>query len=319
MIVVDPTAARLPYVLAIALAVSCGVGIALQSRVNGELGQQLGNGQVAALVSFGSGLIIVSVVMLFVRSGRQGEVRLFREMRAGRFPWVFAIGGAVGAFFVLTQGLVAGVAGVALFTVAVVAGQTLSGTLLDRRGLGTMPARAITWRRVLGAALALGAVVLGASTQLRGDVPVWLLLLPFIAGLGIAWQQAVNGQVREASRSVLTATFNNFVVGTAVLTLIVLIWSLWTGWPPDWPANPILYIGGAIGLVFIAVGALVVRTTGALLLGLCTIAGQLAASVVLDLVIPVPGHTLTLTAVLAAGIALVAVLVASLPGRRAIP
>jgi transporter family-2 protein len=313
---VDPASMRLPFALAVVLAVSIGIGVATQSRINGQLGQEIGNGQVAALVSFGSGLLIVAIVMAFAPSGRRGEARLLAAVRERRFPWVFALGGAIGAFFVLTQGLVAGVAGVALFTIAVVAGQTLSGTLIDRRGLGTMPARAITWRRVLGAVLALGAVVLGASTQLRSDVPVWLLILPFVAGLGVAWQQAVNGQVREVSHSVLTATFNNFVVGTSVLVVIVLVGSIWTAWPSQWPTNPVLYIGGAIGLLFIAVGALVVRTTGALLLGLCTIAGQLIASVLLDLIIPVPGHTLTLTAVLAAGIALCGVIIASSPSSR---
>nr|MDQ2697605.1 DMT family transporter [Actinomycetota bacterium] len=82
------------------------------------------------------------------------------------------------------------------------------------------------------------------------------------------------------------------------------------------PTSPWLYTGGVVGIVFIAIGALVVTSIGTLVLGLCTIAGELVASVLLDLVVPVPGHTLALTAVVGAGIALGAVVLATVRLRR---
>lgn len=303
---------KLPFPLAIGLALLCGVGVAAQSRINGELSHRLGSGSVAALVSFGSGLVVIAVIAAVAPSARRGVVRLVRGVRTGTFPWYFLWGGLVGAVFVLSQGLSVGIIGIALFMIALVAGQTVGSTLLDRLGVGTMAPRPVTWNRVLGAALALGAVALAVSAQLRGDAVLWGLVLPFVSGLFMAWQQASNGQVREFTGSVVVATLNNFVAGTALLLVIAGIWSIWVPWPTQWPTDPLVYTGGVVGIIFIGIGALVVGTTGTLLLGLCSIAGELVASVLLDLFVPVPGHTLTVVAVAGAGIALVAVLIASI-------
>lgn len=307
-----PTSARLPLALAIPLALLCGVGVSLQSRINGQLAQEMGSGSAAALFSFGSGLIILIVLVALSPTGRRATRKLATGVRERSFPWYFLFGGCVGAFFVLSQGLVAGVLGIALFTVALVAGQTVGGTVLDRIGIGTMAARPVTWNRVLGALLALAAVVVAVSSQLRADAVLWGLVLPFIAGLFMAYQQGANGQVREYTGSVLTATLNNFVFGTILLIVLAVVLGLATGWPTAWPADPVLYTGGIVGIVFIAIGAFVVNTIGTLLLGLCSIAGELIAAVLLDLLLPVEGHTLTVTAVIGAGIALVAVFIASI-------
>lgn len=308
---VPPAQPHLPLLVAIPLALLCGVGVAVQSRINGELAQELGSGSMAAMFSFGSGFVILAIIVALSPTARRGTRKLVDGVRTRTFPWYFLFGGTVGGFFVLSQGLVAGVLGIALFMVALVAGQTLGGTLLDRRGIGTMAPRPITWNRVLGAALALAAVVVAVSSQLRADAVLWGLILPFVSGLFMAYQQGANGQVREFTGSVLAATFNNFVFGTIMLVLIGVIWGAVGGWPQQWPANPVLYTGGVVGIIFIAVGAFVVNTIGTLLLGLCSIAGELISSVLLDVFLPVPGHTLTLTAVAGAGIALIAVVVAS--------
>ncbi len=306
-----PTSARLPMVIAIPLALACGVGVAVQSRINGEFAQRLDSGTVAALISFGSGLVVLVVIVALAPTGRRGVAQLISGLRARTFPWYFIPGGLVGGLFVLSQGLSVGVLGIALFLIAVVAGQTLGSTLLDRRGIGTMAPRAITWNRVVGAALAVVAVVVAVSSQIRTDAVILALVLPFVTGALMAYQQGANGQVREFTGSVLVATLNNFVAGTALLLIIALVWSVWSGWPTQWPTNPVLYTGGVVGIVFIAIGALVVTSVGTLLLGLCTIAGELIASVLLDLLVPVDGHTLTVTAVIGAGIALVAVVIAT--------
>ena len=49
------------------LAALSGAMIALQARANGELSDRLDNGLQAALVSFGSGLLIIFVITLFNR------------------------------------------------------------------------------------------------------------------------------------------------------------------------------------------------------------------------------------------------------------
>ena len=310
------TAHPLRTALLLAASFVAGVGVALQSRINGELGQKLGDGFFAAIISFGSGLLILAIAALFWRPGRRGVGRVVTALRTRSIPWWYVVGGAAGAFFVLTQSLVVGLVGVALFTVGVVAGQTASSLLVDHRGLGTMGAQPVTRQRLIGAVVAVGAVVLAASSELRGDLPFWVLLAPFVAGASVGWQAAVNGQVRAIAGSAFTATLGNFVVGTAVLLVAAVIHTAIVGWPAHFPAEPWLYIGGAIGCVFIGTQALIVRFTGVLLMGLAVLSGQLITAVVFDLVAPVQAHAIAPLTIVGAALTLVAVVIAAIPGRR---
>ncbi|MBO1738878.1 DMT family transporter [Leifsonia sp. TF02-11] len=312
------TSRSFPLWLALVFAMLCGAGIALQSRINGELGSRLGDGVTAAVISFGSGLLILIVAMAIAPAGRRGLARVTTALRSRELPWWYAVGGAAGAFLVLSQGVAAAVLGVALFTVSVVAGQTVSGLVLDRVGLGPGGRRPITPARLAGAIIALAAVTWAVSSQFGGGVPVWLMLLPLIAGLGLGWQQAVNGQVRVVAESALTATFINFAVGTTVLLVLMAVdWSI-RGLPNPLPAEPWLYAGGAIGCVFIATAALLVRVTGVLLLGLATVAGQLVTALLLDVFAPTSTQPVAFSTIGGTLLALVAVAVASVRwGRRA--
>jgi transporter family-2 protein len=306
---------RSAHVGLVVLGVVCGAGVATQSRVNGQLGAAIHDGFAAAVISFGSGLVIVLVALIFMRGGRQGIARVATAIRSGQMPFWYILGGAGGAFFVLSQGLVAATLGVALFSVGIVAGQTIGGTIVDRRGLGSLPSRSLTIQRIAGTLLALIAVVISASTQVSSSVPAWMLLLPFVAGLVQSVQQAVNGEVRAVSQSVVTATLGNFVVGTTLLVIAFLIHSSVVGWPTRLPTEPWLYVGGAIGVVFIAMGAAIVRSIGVLLLSLATIAGQLVTSLLLDVFAPTSRAGVTLTTILGTALTLVAVVIATLPSR----
>jgi transporter family-2 protein len=309
------TPRSLPLWLALVLALLCGALVAIQSRINGELGSRLGDGFTAASISFGSGLVILTVALAIAPAGRRGLARVREALRDRRLRWWYVCGGAAGSFLVLSQGLAAAALGVALFTVAVVAGQTISGLVLDRVGIGPGGRRPLTAARLVGALLALVAVTWAVSAQFGGSAPVWLMLLPFIAGLGTGWQQAVNGQVRVVAESALTATFINFAVGTTVLVVLMLIrWGV-GGMPHRLPTEPWLYIGGALGCVFIGVTALLVRITGVLLLGLATVAGQLVAALLLDLLLPTAGHQLAASTIGGTLLAIVAVAVASVRWR----
>lgn len=306
-----------PGRLAVALVAAFGTGVvvATQGRLNGELGLRLGDGFLAAFISFASGLVVLAIASLFWRPGRRGVLRVAAALRERSIPWWLVLGGAGGAFFVLGQGLTIGSLGVALFTIAVVSGQTVSSLLLDHRGLALMPATPATPRRVVGAALAVVAVGIAVSDRLRPDVPYPALLIPLAAGLLVGWQQAVNGQVRQVSGSAFTATLGNFVVGTVVLGVALLAHVAVVGWSPEFPAEWWLYLGGLAGCVFIGAQAVIVRLTGVLLMGLALLAGQVVASMVFDVAVPVSGTGLHLVTVIGGVLVLVAVVVAALPGR----
>ncbi len=307
----DVSPARLA--LALGAAFATGGLVALQSRINGELGVRLGDGYLAALISFGSGFLLLAVLLPFWGPGRRGVARVVGALRRREIPWWLVLGGVGGAVFVLGQGLTVGALGVALYTVGVVCGQTVSSLLLDHRGLALMARTPATPTRVAGAALAVVAVGVAVSQRIRPDAPFLLLVIPIVAGLMVGWQQAVNGQVRSVARSAFTATFANFLVGAVVLALVFGVHVLIGGWRADLPGEWWLYAGGAVGCVFIAAQALIVRTTGVLLMGLALLAGQLTASVLFDLLAPVPGSTLDPATVVGAALLLGAVLVAAAP------
>ncbi|MGK0722223.1 DMT family transporter [Leucobacter sp. W1478] len=295
-----------------------GTLVALQSRINGGLSQQLGNGFVTAAVSFGSGLIIMVLAVVFSPRGRRGIHKLRVELASKHLPLWALTGGLCGAFFVLGQGLVASVIGLALFTVGIVGGQVLGGLLIDRVGLGPGGKVRPSPQRIVGTVLAVVAVGLSVLTDLAAtgsEGPrLWLVLIPVAAGLAIAWQSAVNGRVRSAAQSASAATFVNFLVGTAVLLLAAAVSVGVQGWPETWPSEPWYYVGGFIGTIFIGVAAMLVRAAGVLLLSMSNVAGQLVASVALDASIPLAGGV-TPGLLAGAAVALLAVTIAALPRR----
>jgi transporter family-2 protein len=87
------------------------------------------------------------------------------------------------------------------------------------------------------------------------------------------------------------------------------------GWPGPLPAQPWLYLGGALGVLFIGAAAVIVPITGVLLLGLGTVAGQLVGALLLDLFLPTGGDQLTATTLIGTALTLVAVTVIALPSR----
>jgi transporter family-2 protein len=300
----------------VALSALSGAAFAVQSRINGELGVRLGDGVLAALLSFGIGLVLLVVLVPLMPAARRGVAMVGAALRGGSLRFWQCLGGLSGAFLVATQSLTVGVIGVAIFSVGLVAGQTGSSLLVDRAGLGPAGHQPLTWPRIVGAGLALSAVAGAMSDRIQGGIALWLVVLPLIAGAGIAVQQAVNGQIRAVAGSALTAALVNFAAGTALLTVAWLAVRVIQGAPPALPTEPWLYLGGPLGVVFIWVAAVVVRWTGVLLLGLSTIAGQLVGAVALDLVAPAAQVRLHAATVAGATLTLLAVGIAALPGRQ---
>ncbi|PCE14744.1 hypothetical protein AUC47_15820 [Microbacterium sp. SZ1] len=277
---------RLSAPVALGGAVAIGVMTAVQARINGVLGVRVDNGIVAGLISFSVGLAALIAVIVCIPSARRGVGRLRDGIRHRTIPFWMLLGGACGALTVSTQGVTAGVLGVSLFTVGVVAGQTLHGLILDRIGFGPAGVVAVTPGRVLGGGLALAAVGISLSGDVLTTAPLWMLPLPFAAGVGIAWQAATNGRLAQRVASPLIATFTSFIAGTVALLLAAAVSVAIRGLPAVPPAEPWLYLGGFLGFAYILLGAFIVAHTGVLLMGLGSVLGQLAASVVIDLVWP---------------------------------
>ncbi|MHA7277567.1 DMT family transporter [Arthrobacter sp. Hz1] len=311
---------RLPLVLGLLLAVTAGVAIPLQGRINGALGTHLNDGAGAALVSFTTGLVVMVLITCVLPGGRAGLRQILPSVRERRFPPIYLAAGTIGAFFVFSQSLTIGVLGVALFTVAAVMGQTLSGLLADRAGIGPAGKRPLTTMRLIGTALAVASVVWAVSPRFgaTGDLQSWLIpvLLPVLAGFLISFQQAMNGTAAVHYGTPIIATLINFISGASVLLVAWLIKTLIAGPGEALPTEWWYYLGGPLGCVFIGLGAVLVRSMGVLLTGLGMIAGQLVGSLVLDLAFPTPGTVVELATVAGPILTLVAIVLTTLPWPR---
>ncbi|MFC6011741.1 DMT family transporter [Nocardia lasii] len=292
-----------------------GAGVAVQGRINGALGARLADGIAAASISFGTGLVALLIAVAVSPAMRAGLSKVRRAVSVGELPRWQLLGGLCGAFFVAAQGLTIAAIGVTAFTVAVVAGQLASSLLVDRLGLAPNGRTPITPWRVAAAALGLAGVVLSvggssAPAAVTTGVPdALLIVLPALAGVGLAWQQAVNGRV-GATGGPFPATLINFAVGMTALLLIDLYILSTTGLPTEFPTDPWLYTGGLIGVAFIALAAATVGLIGVLLLGLTSVAGQLVTAALLD----AADGKLSLPAIFSCAIVLCAVVVAT--GQR---
>ncbi len=296
-------------------ALGTGTLLAVQSRINGELADRMGDGLTAALISFSTGLLVLLVLVLALPVGRRGVRRVREALGGGQLSWWHCTGGVCGAVFVLSQGLTITSLGVAVFTVAVVTGQAASSLAVDRAGLGSDGPRPLSRNRITGAVLAVAAVMIAVSDRFEQPSLLWLAALPLLAGIGMGWQQAANGIVRARAGSALPTAMINFLVGTLALTAVLVVRLLVGGAEITFPGEPWLYVGGLLGTVAIGAAAALVSTTGVLLFGLGQVAGQLIGALLLDLVVPAAGDHLSTATVVGTLLTVAAVGIAALPGR----
>ena len=198
-----------------------------------------------------------------------------------RLPWWTLLGGIGGAIYVTGQSTTVAVLGVALFTVATVAGSTGAGLLVDKVGLG--PGGPCSGHGLAGRGGASGrGRRLGRlwwPGRRRGCLDPVPAAWPSLAGAAGAVQVGVNGRVSIATGQPLVATLVNFAVGLAALLLIVLR----PGDPRPGgsriararsPRSHGCVVGGAMGVLFVAGSAWSVRALGVLLLSLIVLAGH---------------------------------------------
>lgn len=316
---------RLPVLAGLPLAVGAGLAIPAQGRINGALGARLEDGIAAAVVSFSTGLLVMILISLLLPRGRAGLARIIPAVRTRAFPPVYVLAGGIGALFVFAQSFTVGLLGVALFTVATVTGQTVSGLLVDRLGLGPAGKKPVTGIRIIGCILTIAAVAWAVSPRFAGSGSASAgglaelllpLLLPVAAGFLMSFQQAMNGTATVHYGTPIAATLVNFIAGCLVLWMVLGIKVAVAG-----PGNPLpgewwYYLGGPMGCVFIGLGALLVRTLGVLVTGLGMIAGQLLGSLALDVFLPAPGSVVALPTVLGTVLTLAAIILATLPWPR---
>lgn len=288
-----------------ALAAVSGVLIALQAKANGELSARLENAPQAALISFSSGLIFIAIYAIFSTQIKTGVKRLKAAVSAGEIPRWRLLAGALGGSFVAIQTSVVPLIGVAVYSVASIAGQTATSLIVDRIGFTGGGPKLISARRVTAAIITVLAVLVSVADKIEAHSFSFIAVaMALFAGALVGVQRALNGQINEYSGNSYTTSLLNFITGTSFLVLFLLLLILLgrielqplpTG--PWW-----IYTGGVIGVIYIAATALIVQHLGVLTFTLFSVGGQLFGSLLIDIYAPSEG--VNVSGFLVSGIAL---------------
>ena len=270
----------------------CGVLIVVQSRINGELSLLMGDSLEAALVSFSTGLIFIILISLVRADIRAGYQDIFKASKLKQLPSWRLGAGVLGASFVAVSTHVVPIAGVALFTVASLAGQTVISLWVDHIGVAGGAKTLITKQRIISAFITVSAVIVSAWDRFAmSDFSVLAITLALLAGSVVGIQRALNGQINSFSKNSFATSQLNFITGTAFLLLLLLLRSAFTDHSimnltsgPWW-----VFLGGSIGVIYIAFTALAVQHLGVLEFTLFSVGGMLIGSLLLDVFVPTEG------------------------------
>jgi transporter family-2 protein len=285
------------------LAALSGILISLQARTNGELSLRLNNGLQAAFISFGSGLILIAIISLFNPTIKSGVRRLRAAVAAKEIaPWTL-FAGALGGTFVAVQTQIVPLIGVAIYSVASIAGQGATSLIVDRIGLTGGGKKAITPRRIAAAFVTVLAVLISVLDRIEAkDLSLIAVFFAGLAGAIVGVQRAMNGLINEHSQQSFTTSLLNFIMGTTTLGIVLLI-AVAIGKVEfvALPAGPWwIYMGGVIGVIYIAFTSTIVQHLGVLTFTIFSTGGQLIGALFIDLISPTKG--VSVSAYLVSGI-----------------
>lgn len=137
------------------LAIFAGLVNPIQSAANAALNKGTGQPVLSGLVIYGVGVCGLLLLAPFLGLS-------FRDLggRVGTLPWWAFVGGLCNLTFVMAAAVATREIGSGPFTVATSVFAIVLSVVLDKYGLMGLEAQALTWQRVLGAAMAIVGVVL---------------------------------------------------------------------------------------------------------------------------------------------------------------
>ena len=285
------------------LAALSGILISLQARANGELSLRLNNGLQAAFISFSSGLLLIAIISIFNPSIKSGARRLRAAVSAKEIaPWTL-FAGALGGACVAVQTQIVPLIGVAIYSVASIAGQGATSLIVDRIGLTGGGKKPISPRRIAAAVVTVLAVLVSVLDRIDArNLSLIAVALAGLAGAIVGVQRAMNGLINEHSGQSFTTSLLNFIMGSSVLGIALLI-AVAIGKVEfvALPAGPWwIYMGGTIGVIYIAFTSTIVQHLGVLTFTLFSTGGQLIGALLIDIYSPTKG--VSVSAYLVSGI-----------------
>ncbi len=148
---------RLLYLLIVCLALLGGAGLACQPGVNATLARKVAHPLHAAIISFGTGLLVLVVISIGAGKFPPRFTEPFTAL-----PWWAWTGGAIGAFLVTVSLIFAPRIGALQWIALIVTGQAIASLAIDHFGLAGFSQRSVSTVRVAGALMLIVGLVLSS-------------------------------------------------------------------------------------------------------------------------------------------------------------
>jgi transporter family-2 protein len=112
---------------------------------------------------------------------------------------------------------------------------------------------------------------------------IFFLVLALAAGVLLPVQAGLNAQLRSALGSPIAAAFISFLVGTAALAAVALVFRVSFPFSRAWAVtHPVQWSGGIIGALYVFAAVVLAPKLGAGTLVAAVVAGQMITSLLLD-------------------------------------
>jgi transporter family-2 protein len=246
----------------------------------------------AAFISFTSGFLLIALITIFHPGIRAGAKKLRAAVAAKEIaPWTL-FAGALGGAFVAVQTQIVPLIGVAIYSVASIAGQSATSLIVDRIGLTGGGKKPISLRRIAAAVVTVLAVFVSVLDRIDAkDLSLIAVALAGLAGAIVGIQRAMNGLINEHSQQSFTTSLLNFIMGSGALGIVLLI-AIAIGKVKfvPFPHGPWwIYMGGTIGVIYIAFTSTIVQHLGVLTFTLFSTGGTLVGALLIDIISPTKG------------------------------
>lgn len=214
---------------AVLLAISIGAIFAVQTAINAQLRKFVISPFLASMISFAVGVIFLTITL--VSSGSSLGIPLDLLLNQPIYIWLGGIGGAIA---ITTNILLFPKLGSVQTAILPIFGMTLMSMLIDHNGWFNSTQYSFGWNRIFGISLVLiGVFVATAIRSKKNDqyspqitkermLNQWIWrIVGILAGMLLAIQIAVNGQLGKVLHSSSHAALVSFFVGTITLIMIV--------------------------------------------------------------------------------------------------
>ncbi|MEK4745024.1 MULTISPECIES: DMT family transporter [unclassified Bacillus (in: firmicutes)] len=277
---------------AILLAVSFGAIFAVQTAINAQLRKFVFSPFLASMISFAVGVIFLTITILI--SGSPLGIPLDLFLNQPIFIWLGGIGGAIA---LTTNILLFPKLGSVQTAIMPILGMTLMSMLIDNYGWFNPVQYPLGLSRIFGVLLVLIGIFLAIAKQEKSEkhssqtdkesmLNQWIWrIVGIMAGMLMAIQIAINGQLGKVLHSSSHAALVSFFVGTITLIIIVgIIDRSYTNIkePIKQSAPWWIWLGGILGGSYVLINVYLVDQIGNGQTVILTLFGQIIGSLMVE-------------------------------------